>query len=71
MSFLLSTVALAWLVGPTVWTTAIAGNGPIARAKRRFDMWVGIAQWKDKRIKKVAKALDGPSPKARPTKTIP
>jgi hypothetical protein len=66
VTFVLSTAALGWLFGPQVWAMVAADDGPLARAKRRVGMWVGIAQWKDKRIKNVSRALGGQPPKTKP-----
>ena len=66
LTFLGSTIALAVLFGSSLW--AVAESSALGRARRKVQTWVGIAQWKDKRIKNVSKALGGqpPKPKSKP-----
>ena len=66
VTFVLSTVALGWLLGPRLWALADDEISALGRAKRKVQAWVGIAQWKDKRIQNVSKALGGQPPKAKP-----
>ena len=40
----------------------VVPGGPLARVKRKWDTWRGIAQFKDKRIKAVVDNM-GPTPK--------
>jgi hypothetical protein len=59
-----SMLALAAGVGafwPQLWAAATTESGVFRRAKKRFDLWRGLAQGSDPRIKRVIKNLDRPA----------
>ena len=57
---LVALVAAAGAFWPQISTAVTAEGGVFRRAKRRFDLWRGIAQGSDPRIKRVIKNLDRP-----------
>jgi hypothetical protein len=57
---LLGLASVAGLFGPRLWDAASAPGGTLARLKRRWDTWRGIAQWKDPHIRSVVNNLDHP-----------
>jgi hypothetical protein len=58
---LLAIAAGAGAFWPKIWAAATTEGGVLRRAKRRFDLWRGIAQGSDPRIKRVIKSLDRPA----------
>ena len=54
-------LAVSGLVGPRIWDALSVPGGPLARAKRKWDTWRGIAQFKDKRIKAVVDNMGPPA----------
>jgi len=58
---LVALVAGAGAFWPQIWAAATTESGVLRRAKRRFDLWRGIAQGSDPRIKRVIKNLDRPA----------
>ena len=58
---LVALVAAAGAFWPQIFAAATTESGVLRRAKRRFDLWRGIAQGSDPRIKRVIKNLDRPA----------
>jgi hypothetical protein len=57
---LLAFAAAAGAFWPQIWAAATTESGVFRRAKKRFDLWRGLAQGSDPRIKRVIKNLDRP-----------